>query len=316
MKTPLLLLLTLILAGGLARAADKPAFLQLGTAKVQILDETWHDDARRRNLPVRVYYPENAGKAPVVIFSHGLGGSREGYSLFGQSWASHGLVSVHLQHIGSDESLWKNEPAPSRAKALRAGATPINTLLRNGDMRFALDQLEIINAAPGPLQGRLDLEKIGVAGHSFGALTVELVTGASSVLAKTTADPRIKAVIAMSSPVPPAIGGYDQMRLPTMHMTGTEDTSPGTTAADRLIPYKQATYTPTYLANFEGGTHNIFGGRSLDPGKKLSPYQDHILGLTNAFWQAYLTGDKTAADWLGKGSATEFVKPVGKFEGK
>ena len=43
--------------------------------------------------------------APVVLFSHGLGGSREGYGYLGSYWAAHGYVAVHLQHIGSDETM-------------------------------------------------------------------------------------------------------------------------------------------------------------------------------------------------------------------
>ena len=40
----------------------------------------WHDVARNRDVPAKIYFPtEGAGPFPVIIFSHGLGGTREGY---------------------------------------------------------------------------------------------------------------------------------------------------------------------------------------------------------------------------------------------
>ena len=47
---------------------------------------------------------------PLVVFSHGIGGSRRGYSYLGQHWASHGVASLHLQHIGSDRNVWFGNP--------------------------------------------------------------------------------------------------------------------------------------------------------------------------------------------------------------
>ena len=54
----------------------------------------------------------NAAPCPVIIFSHGLGGSRDGYEYLGRHWASHGYVSVHSTHIGSDTSALKGTLRP------------------------------------------------------------------------------------------------------------------------------------------------------------------------------------------------------------
>jgi len=49
---------------------------------VAVMDEVRHDATRNRDVPVRIYVPENHSQpSPVIIFSHGLGGSREGYLL-------------------------------------------------------------------------------------------------------------------------------------------------------------------------------------------------------------------------------------------
>ena len=98
---PMLLLLASLARPGLADPApykDAP-----GPHAVASLLEDWQDSARDRSVPVKIYYPEKGtGPFPVVLFSHGLGGSRNGYSYLGEHWASHGYVSVHLQHVGSD----------------------------------------------------------------------------------------------------------------------------------------------------------------------------------------------------------------------
>src|SRR4051812_27891204 len=80
-----------------------------GTAReVEIWRAEWRDVKRDRAVPVKIYYPkEIAAPCPVVVFSHGLGGSREGYEYLGNYWASRGYVSVHLQHIGSDSAVWQ-----------------------------------------------------------------------------------------------------------------------------------------------------------------------------------------------------------------
>ena len=62
--------------------------LRVEQPKPQYHDFTVHDDARSRDIPIRVYLPTTSGPAPVVLFSHGLGGSRRGIPI----WANIGLV--------------------------------------------------------------------------------------------------------------------------------------------------------------------------------------------------------------------------------
>ena len=71
------------------------------------VDETWIDERRNREVPVKVRWPAEtastlAGGLPVILFSHGLGGTREGGEVWGRAWAAAGFVVVHLQHPGSD----------------------------------------------------------------------------------------------------------------------------------------------------------------------------------------------------------------------
>src|SRR5450432_2590905 len=73
----------------------------------------WNDSARNRAVPVKIYFPtDGSGPFPVIIFSHGLGGTRETYEYLGRQWAANGYVSVHLQHIGTDDSAWRGQDKP------------------------------------------------------------------------------------------------------------------------------------------------------------------------------------------------------------
>jgi len=67
------------------------------------VDLTVHDAARNRDIPVRVYLPANTAPEPVILFSHGLGGTRTGSAFLGEHWAARGYVAVFLQHPGSDD---------------------------------------------------------------------------------------------------------------------------------------------------------------------------------------------------------------------
>ena len=160
----------------------------------------WQDKARQREVPVKLYFPKSGdGPFPVIIFSHGLGGSRDGYEYLGRQWASHGYVSVHLQHKGSDTAVWKGQAKPM--EAMRQSLKDLrNSINRPLDVRFAIDQMEKMNRDKGPLHGRLDLNIIGMAGHSFGAWTTLAVIG--EVFMALTAGKSRWAIRASRRPLP------------------------------------------------------------------------------------------------------------------
>jgi predicted dienelactone hydrolase len=94
MKALLLLLMTVLTA-----VAYDPLALPTGPLPAP-LDLSCRDEARRREIPLRVHLPTVAKPAPVVLFSHGLGGNREGSAFLGRHWAARGYVAVFLQHPG------------------------------------------------------------------------------------------------------------------------------------------------------------------------------------------------------------------------
>ncbi len=272
----------------------------------------WTDATRQRAVPVKIYFPKSGdGPFPIIIFSHGLGGSCDGYGYLGRHWASHGYVSVHLQHAGSDATVWENSPVSERVKLLAYAATiPKNSIDRPKDVSFAIDELTKLNAKDSLLKGRLDLERIGAAGHSFGAFTALASVGEVFVtpLGEEVSfyDPRIKAAIAMSSPIPrnkqQLEAAFAQIKVPCFHMTGTKDDSPigETKPEERRVPFDHITATNQFLVTFTGGDHFIFSGRWREQtgGEHDLMFQEFILSSSTAFWNAFLKDDKNALQWL------------------
>lgn len=86
---------------------------------------------------------------------------------------------MHVQHRGSDEGVWKNQPPAERARAIqRAAGNLANALNRPPDGQFTIDQIEKLNAdKTSPLKGRLELTSIAIAGHSFGGYATLALAG-------------------------------------------------------------------------------------------------------------------------------------------
>jgi len=272
----------------------------------KIVDLTVHDAARNRDIPIRVYLPASTSPVPVVLFSHGLGGTREGSAFLGQDWAERGYVAVFLQHPGSDDSVWKGKSMLDGMADMEAAASLQNFLLRVKDVPVVLDQLALWNAdQSSPLAGRMNLKKVGMSGHSFGAVTTEAVSEETFPAGgQPFTDPRIKAAIAFS-PSAPKMGSparaFGSVKIPWMLMTGTKDTSPigNTSAESRLAVYDNLKETK-YEVVLNNAEHSVFTDRAL-PGDREPRNPNHhrvILALSTAFWDAYLKGDPAALAWL------------------
>jgi len=302
----------------------KPGPYQVDTASYD-----WNDPARDRDVPVKIYFPHSGdGPFPLIIFSHGLGGSREGYEYLGRHWASYGYVSVHLQHHGSDVAVWQNtfQPMESMRQAIK---DPANAVNRARDVSFAIDKMENMNRESGALKGRIDLRHIGMAGHSFGAWTTLAIAGEAffgPLGGETTlADPRVKAAVAMSAPVQAKDKDrldkiYAKIKIPCLHMTGTLDDSPlGETAAkDRRLPFDHINAADQYLIIFNAADHMTFAVLRASPEfeKKDALFHGLICISSMAFWDAYLKNDAAAKKWLSDGGLKTVLGQNAEFEEK
>jgi len=250
--------------------ADEPAPPAQVVSEPLISDIDWIDTTRERAVPVRLYWPAQVpggASVPLVVFSHGIGGSRSGYSYLGKHFASHGIASLHLQHVGSDRQVWFGNPFGVVGRLWKATSEE-EAIQRVRDLRFALDEL-LEHSAYG---ARIDRARIAAAGHSYGANTVMLAAGATlqrNGHSVEFRDPRIRAALLLSAPPfygEPALDPIlKPLTLPTLHVTATEDVIrvPGfySAPADRVAVFDAAGSRIKTLAMFEGGSHSVFMDR-------------------------------------------------------
>lgn len=243
-------------------------------------DFDWTDASRERAVPVRLYWPAQVAagqQVPLIVFSHGIGGSRRGYSYLGEYWSAQGYASLHVQHVGSDRQVWMGNPLGMVGR-LQTAAQDTEAIARVRDMRFALEQL--LQSERGAL---IDMRRIVAAGHSYGANTTLLLAGAQVARKgerlSDLREPRFTAAIVISAP--PFYGEADagailrQVSIPILHITATEDeiVIPGyrSGAKDRLALFEATGSATKALAVFEGGSHSIFTDRAGTGGVALNP---------------------------------------------
>lgn len=143
---------------------------------------------------------------PVLLFSHGWNGFRAQNTYQAINFASNGYVVVAIDHtygavltVFPDGLLVYNNPQALPSNMPDQQYMPIANKLVNqwaGDLGFVLDTLQTINEndpAHG-LTGILDLEKVGVFGHS---------TGGGATVEFCGRDPRCKAGLGMDAYLKP-----------------------------------------------------------------------------------------------------------------
>jgi dienelactone hydrolase len=300
----------------------------LGSFAVETRLENWTDPARERTLPVKLYLPTGAPAGPVVIFSHGLGGSRESAAYLGTHWASHGIVGVFIQHPGTDKSVWshlKDATVFKKIRIIRALAQAAKdkqaAISRFTDIPFIVNKLQTLITA-GALKG--DPARIGMAGHSYGARSTLTALGRGYVVEgnkQTMAEPRIVAGLALS-PEPVTETDQDTLNMiyggiktPIFHITGTKDAPPlglDGEPEDRQKPFHLIPAKPQLLMVFKGADHMVFAGTvGLKIGPSPAWYKD-VQSLTAAFstawWKAQLSEDESAKAWLAEGSAKSVLR--------
>lgn len=281
------------------------ALLTATPASAQTCDAIWHDAARNRDLPVRIRLPETAAKLPVILFSPGLGGSTTGGTLWAQAWAAHGLAVIHLEHPGSDAAVYRTPGTPEERRArVRAAASGTQLQARIADTGFILDELTRRKTEGACDLRRLDLTKIGIAGHSMGAWTAQGLAGQRYFGAAPFRDPRIRAAIALSPSTLTTANlaeTFGAITIPFLSITGTLDgaivkpdsTAPDLTAeAQRTGPYSGMSPGQKYLLVFKNGDHMVFSGNQRrDPTPTDIHIQTVTTAATTAFWSMTLLGD-------------------------
>ncbi|MGD8451600.1 MAG: hypothetical protein PVJ57_07250 [Phycisphaerae bacterium] len=286
---------------------------------------TWHDAARGRDVPIRVYLPDGLeGRAPVVVFSHGLGSSCDGYAYLGRHWAAGGYLVVHPTHIGSDADALRG-PGGLPPRSLAEFLADVQQWQdRPRDVSFVLDRL----ADEPKLREHADLDRVAAAGHSYGAFTAlalaGLVIDLPDRLGVTFRDPRVRAAIVMSPQSQDKFGlrvdSWNRIDIPVLSLTGTKDMEYGVgSAAPRRTSYDRTPGRDQFLVTIDGATHATFD----DPHRlriRVKPHNpahhEYIRAVTAAFLDACLRGSAAAQRWLLSGAVERLSAGACRFEYK
>ena len=145
---------------------------------------TLRDSQRDRAYPVNLYFPEDlnavSGPIPVMVFSHGYGDTRTNPESVAaaQALAAYGFLVAIPEHIGSNAAFQDDLAIGLNHESFEV----MEFVHRPLDIRFLLDTLEQQNTTE--FQGRLQLERVGIVGESFGGYTALATAGATIDVAR------------------------------------------------------------------------------------------------------------------------------------
>jgi predicted dienelactone hydrolase len=315
-------------------ATAQPDLGAAGPFAVVVTREVWRDGSRNRDIPVKIYSPEHAvGPLPVVIFSHGLGGSVEAGETWGRQWASWGIASVHVQHAGSDT-------AALRSGQMASAMSLAQLIARCKDVSFAASEIARRAARGDPPFAHVDATRIGLAGHSFGAQTVEAVSGQTyPIPMPPLADSRFRAFIAFSPSARDTTNvdrEFSGITTPFLSITGSQDQiaiTPEITPQNRTLPFQHMAPGDKYLLWLDTAAHMSFAGQEIPRPRSalfaaalgegvVAPNQTHIdyvvKAVTTAFLIAYLQPDTPAGQralrWLKSNAPSDLLNPGDRFQ--
>ncbi len=201
----------------------------VGSKEIQVCDEN-----KNINYKVLVHYPTNEiskdtafgpyimdvsidatikeGKYPLIMLSHGSGGSHILYYTITTYLAQKGFIVAMVEHFGNNR--FNNELENSEE----------NLILRPKHISIAIDKL-IDDSCFGK---HINTEKITVIGHSMGGFTALALAGGiprtrEAKIIEVNSDTRIKAIVLLA----PASGwfyqGLDNVRIPILMLTAEQD---------------------------------------------------------------------------------------------
>jgi predicted dienelactone hydrolase len=296
--------------------------------------------SRAVDLELRITAPAAAdGDLPVILLSHGQGPSNHlsslnGYGPLANRWAAQGFAVIQPTHLGSRTLAGHPALSPDDPDA------PLYWRSRAEDMSRVLDGLDAIEAAVPQLPGRLDRDRIAVAGHSMGGHTASLLLGARVTdphdgTVPDLADPRIKAGVLLAAP---GRGGdavtefvaehypaflsmdFSRMTTPALVVAGDKDASAHLTVRGpewHTDPYVLSPGAKSLLTLFdaEHGLGGISGYDAAETTDESPERVSAVAALTGAYLRSrLLPGDpawRTACDALATGP-----RPLGRVESR
>ncbi len=290
------------------QSADQDGNYQVGVTTIELVDEE-----RDRELVVEIWYPARpdpeawheiydveagslrlgtfdsplgavrdavpdmrGGPRPVILFSHGSGGTRLQSIFLSERLASHGYVVIAPDHTGNTlGDYFGGDPDLAQS-----------AIDRPQDLSLMIDTfVERTEETLPQLAGLLDADRIGASGHSFGGYTCLAVGGAELDIdagreycaenpdefacalledfspdqhSLSFHDPRVKVCVALAPGGYQIVGeeGMSQVSIPSLIMAGDADET--TPLELEQEPMYTALGAPAWLAVIAGAGHFTF----------------------------------------------------------
>jgi len=277
------------------------------------------DPVRGRKVPIKAHVPAEGGPFPVVVVSHGGGGHWDANFAQAHHLASHGYVVLALEHVGSNTDVMRRLfRIGANLKAMTRDANEV--LGRPKDISFAIDRAEEWNKTHDKLRGRLDVDHVGVLGHSFGAYTTLVVAGMRPALnwlmpavapgqglGPDLRDSRVDCGVALSpqGPGEPFFidASYASLKTPLLGISGSKDEQQGARPENRRRAYELWPPGDKYLIWLANADHTAFSDSTGSTRRMLrsnarDDVQPVVRAATLLFFNAYLKRDATAKKLL------------------
>ncbi|MEA5478225.1 alpha/beta hydrolase [Pseudanabaena galeata UHCC 0370] len=271
---------------------------------------------REMTINATLYNPQGATKpAPVIVISHGFASNRDTFIYLSQHLASHGYAVAVLEHPETG-----SKDFAAFLKGFGKTPNPRDHYLRPRDLKYLLDDLERQSQTLPDLRDRLDLQNVGLIGHSLGGYTVLALGGARLNFASIKAscdipepdvnsfnlskliqcqainlqpqdvdlqDPRVKAIFTLNPIGGSTMFNREGMRslnVPVMIFASGDDMI-APTVTEQLFPFTWINGAEKYLAIVPKGTHFSFLEKS-DRGVLTIP--SSLIGVDPSFAHPYV----------------------------
>lgn len=240
------------------------------------------DKSREKDLEMRISYPNAAGNYPVLVFSHGAGSSKDGYTQLTEYLANNKFICIQPTHDDSIGKLRQKNFTANIGTALATTNDQKYWINRARDMVAVLDNLDLIaNKLPSGVT--MDRGKIACGGHSFGAFTTLILAGAPVLIPDGVSptykgltdfgDDRFKAFLVLCGQGTGKVGlcfpsaeSYAQIKRPMMVMTGSKDKGQrGQPPEWRMESFNYSKGDNKYLVFINGANHMSFSGNIFAP---------------------------------------------------
>ncbi|MGF1602767.1 MAG: alpha/beta hydrolase [Thermosynechococcaceae cyanobacterium] len=300
------------------QSLQKPGPFRSDTLTIQLQDNTpkrLQIAGKARQFPADLYIPRRSDQAPIIVISHGFSADRSAYASFAKHLASYGFVVAVPEHPGSSAKqtqAWLAGEIDQPSQALEFIDRPL-------DVSYLLDDLTRRSKTDPQLKGRLNLNQVGVMGHSFGGYTALAVGGGKINFAalrqacgpevKMTlnisqilqcqvlklpqkeyvlSDPRIKAVLAVSPVTRSVFGkeGLGQIQAPVMFISSSMDTVTPS-LLEQVQPFTWLPESRKYLVMIQSASHYSTSDKQR-ANQTLWEFPDSLVGPTPAVARSYL----------------------------